>query len=457
MNDLEDALKRVAVIGAAGKMGSGIAALLLQEMARSEAQKNGKVGTGEYVLTLIDANPSALISLRKYLRDQILKYAERNINSLREYYANNPDCVSNEEIIRAFVEGAIDCIQIDEEVSKAKDSKLVFEAILEDVTAKNILFNTLKATSKQRQYYFTNTSSIPISLLNEASQLDNRIIGFHFYNPPIVQKLVEVISPAGIDPKLHSMALELAKRLQKIVVPSKDIAGFIGNGHLVREVMFACKQAKELAKSHGWSLEKAIYLVNRVTQDYLIRPMGIFQLMDYVGLDVCRNVAKIMSTYLPDSTLHDDWLDKMVGAKVIGGQNPDGSQKNGCLKYEGHKIKGIYDIEGKKYQMLADTHRDDECDKILGVMPEGHISWKKLQVDPEKDAKIDVYMTELRNNKTFGAQLAQRFIKESQRIGKHLVETGVAEKIDDVDAVLKNGFFHLYGIGRGSGIEEKAL
>lgn len=441
MLSLDNALKSVAVIGAAGKMGSGIAALLLQEMARCEAAKTGKIGTGEYSLILIDQNAKALFNLKQQLRHHLIKYAEKNINSLRGYFANNPKLISNEEVVRAFVEGAMDFVCIDTDVTKAKDTTLVFEAIIEDVDAKNALYNTLKTVAKNDQYYLTNTSSIPISLLNETCLLNNRIIGFHFYNPPIVQKLIEIIEPENMNSNLSPLAHELAKRLQKTVIQAHDIAGFIGNGHFIREALFACQQARELARDKKWPLEQAIMAVNKVTQELLIRPMGLFQLMDYVGLDVCQNIAKIMKTYLPDPTLHDELLDAMVDAGISGGQNQDNTQKNGFLQYDRQTIIGVYSLKEKRYISVADLQ--PSLDKWINPLPDGYEPWKRLHNDPDRDVKLVRYFSHLQDSNSEAAQLAKKFLAESQRIAEHLVQTGVAEQMKNIDAVLKLGFFHL--------------
>lgn len=443
---LDELLKHVAVIGAGGKMGSGIALLLLQEMARTELDKTGNVGGRDYSLTLIDLNDKSLFDLRRYLRTQIVKYAERKINFLRKAYANNSRLVSNEEMIDAFVEGACDLIRLEHDVTAAKKAHLVFEAIVEDVSVKTQLYNTLNANKQQMQYYFSNTSSIPLSLLNENCDLKNKIIGFHFYNPPAIQKLLEIISPKQLDPQLHSISLELAKRLQKKVVPSHDIAGFIGNGHFLREILFACSQARHLMQKHKIPLTHAIYIVNKVTQEYLLRPMGIFQLMDYVGIDICQNIAKIMSKYLNDPSLHDDLIDAMVKANVIGGQHSDGSQKNGFFQYAHPVITGIYSLEDHHYHPLTNETWLEQCKTLLGPRPDESLSWKNLQHDKESSSKMQKYFKDLLASNTEGNKLAATFLKQSHNIGQNLVKTGVANNIEDVNAVLENGFFHLYGV-----------
>lgn len=432
---LEEVLKRVAVIGAAGKMGSGISLLLLQEMARSEAKNKGKVGSGEYVLTLIDSNEAGLFSLKKYLKSQVLKYAEKNINKLRQYYSHNVKLVSNEEIVRDFVDGAMDCIKLESNIIGAKEANLVFEAIVEDVEIKKALYNALKANRTKQQYYFTNTSSIPISLLNKECELQDRIIGYHFYNPPAVQKVLEVVTPPTIDPELNKMAEELSQRLQKTIVRSHDVAGFIGNGFLIPEVIFACKKAKELSKEKAMSMAHAVSLINQVTQDLLLRPMGIFQLMDYVGLDVCQNIANIMRIYLPDPSLHDDYLDELIQAGIKGGQNSDGSQKNGIFQYNSHSIVGVYDLDVKKYIPIPKS-----------MIEQLDYSWKSLQRDNERHKKIHAHFKKLFQEETLGSTLAKEYLLYSQKNCKHLVERKIADKLEDVDVVLQNGFYHLYGM-----------
>lgn len=414
MSILDEKLKRIAVIGAAGKMGSGIALLLLQEMARLEAEHTGKVGSGAFKLVLVDANEEALNHLHHPLRTHLCRYAEQNINLLRKYFRDNPVLVSNEDCIDYFVEHALTIVRFD---NRLEDSKLIFEAIVEDIEAKVALF---KALADKEAYYFTNTSSIPIEVLNQKAQLDNRLIGFHFYNPPAVQKLLEIIPPLHVKQELKDLAEELAKRLKKTVVYSKDVAGFIGNGYFIREAAYAFKKAET----------SSLDIVNTVTQEYLIRPMGIFQLIDYVGIDVCQKIAAIMQINLP-------LLNPFIKAGVLGGQYADGRQKNGIYQYEGHQRKGIYAL--KEHQYIPLEHVE------LGPLSQGHIPWKVLQKDPDKDAKLQTYFQNLMRENTIGAQLAKEFLVNLDEIANGLVERGVARSLEDVETVLKHGFFHLYG------------
>jgi 3-hydroxyacyl-CoA dehydrogenase len=439
MSMLDQFLERVAVLGAAGKMGSGISTLLLQEMARLEAEKTGMVGSGNYRLILIDSNEKGLVDLRHYLRAQIIRYAEMNIVQLRGYFANRSDLISNEEIVDAFVAGAMDILFLDTEILRAKECMLVFEAIVEDLAVKTCVLSQIKKHAMVEQIYFSNTSSIPISLLDSQCNLDHRIVGFHFYNPPVVQKLVELVIPSSGLPELEKISLELIKKFKKTAVRSNDVAGFIGNGHFIREIHFACQLARDISEENAWPVEKAIYLINKVSQEFLLRPMGIFQLIDYVGIDVCSRITNIMSTFLPDPSLENNWLNNMVSAGVFGGQYPDGKQKNGCFRYEQNKINGVYSLS------LQDYWWEEGLDPLTGPLPKSHVPWKKLQTERDLQDILKRYFKELFIMNTWGAQLAQTFLNNSCEISEYLVDTKVAKSMEDVDTVLKNGFFHIYG------------
>lgn len=439
---LQDVLKNVSIIGAAGKMGCGIAQLLLQEMAKQEAEQYGTVGSGKFTLNLIDVQTAGLFELRKQLRLQITKYAEKNINSLRQYFANHPLLVSNEEIINAFVNGANDIIRIDTSLEWVKDSMLVFEAIAEDVNGKVKLFDQLRKEAKKPAYYLSNTSSIPISVLNDKCQLQGKIIGFHFYNPPPVQKLIEFVSTPDTDPDLILVGQELANKLQKKIIKANDIAGFIGNGYFIREIAFSCQNVEEYAKEI--SIPESIYMINRITQDLLLRPMGIFQLVDFVGIDVCSKIAHIMTSYLSNVNFVQKLIEDMVQAGIKGGQNPDGTQKNGFFEYDGHRIKGVYDLKERRYRSVFTEGWINDIFQRLGPKPEVVLTWKTLLTDPLKTQKINKYFRELFALDNLGSNLSQAFLDNLKSIKEDLVKGGAANTIDDVNAVLQLGFYHLY-------------
>ncbi len=438
---LDDRLENVAVIGAAGKMGSGIALLMAQEMTLQKL----KPGNGEknYELHLIDVHPQQLTGLMGYLQKQAVKLAERNISELRELYRERNDLVENQEIIQQFVDDLFLTLRPAVELTAAQNSRMVFEAIVENADVKISVLSKLKEICPPDAFFFTNTSSIPISLLDEKAGLNGRIIGYHFYNPPAVQKLVELISPPSVSPELREISLELGKRLRKTIVPANDKAGFIGNGHFMRDGLYALSEQQKLKGE--FSGVQAAYIVNRITQDFLIRPMGIFQLIDYVGIDVFRSILETMNPYYPGENLHSEIIDRMTAQKVLGGQKSDGSQKDGFLKYEKNRPVGIYDMEKNAYVLFDEGDWKAEADTRTGDPPQGFLPWKQLLRDSGREEKLAGYFGNLKAGKSLGARIAVAYLKRSKEIGEQLVRENVAGSPEDVNKVLLNGFYHLYG------------
>ncbi len=439
--NFDERIRNVTIIGAAGKMGSGIALLMAGEMAKSKLNPQNK--DQRYRLNLIDVNEDALDGLLGYLRSQLTKIGEKSCVMLRELYKDRDDLVENFDIIPAFVDDSLSLVRMGTDLNMVKDSHVIFEAIIEDKDIKVNVLKKLDGICKKDTIYLTNTSSIPIHVLNQEANLGGRIIGFHFYNPPVVQRLAELISADKTTQELKDFSNELAKRLRKKIVPSYDIAGFIGNGHFLRDGLYAIDEAKKLAKDY--TLPGGIYIMNKISQDLLVRPMGIFQLIDYVGVDVYHCISRTVSGYIKDEKLTDDLLDKMMEKKVLGGQRADGSQKDGFLKYEKGRPAGVFDLDSGKYKMFDPQGWTGELDKKLGQYPQGFNPWRAILMDSKKDEKLSMYFKNLNGSITLGAKLAKAYLKNSKDIGQKLVDTKVAKSAEDVNAVLLNGFYHLYG------------
>jgi len=439
--DLTTRLQNVAVLGAGGKMGSGISLLLAVEMTRRKLSPQGK-GL-PFRLNLIDTSEAALDGLQGYLRSQALKVAEKSIVELRGFYADRPDLVENGEIIQAFLEELAGLVRLSTSLEAARGAHLVFEAIIEDEAIKRRVYSSLRELCSPETFFLSNTSSIPIHLIDETAGLEGRYIGFHFYNPPPVQKLVEVIASPATRLELSALAQELGAALRKKLIPSRDVAGFIGNGHFTRDGLHAIGEVERLAAEHPFV--EAVYMVNRVSQDFLIRPMGIFQLIDYVGIDVFRSILEVMNRHIPGAGLHSALVDRMVAAGVRGGQFSSGAQKDGFLKYGKGGPEGIYDLAKGGYTALEPQGWCQALDEKLGPLPAGWKPWRAMAGDPARAQARAAYFGALAGMDGRGARLARAYLERSRAIGLGLVEDGVAACAEDVNGVLENGFYHLYG------------
>ncbi len=437
----DERLQNVSVLGAAGKMGSGILLLTALEMADLSLKPENK--DKSFVLNAIDVSPAGLSGLMKYLRDQVRKAAEKKTVWLRQMYADRDDLIENYDIIDEYIFDVLNIVRPVTNMEAAHQSNLVFEAVSENKDLKVKLLSGIDKNNPNKPWFFTNTSSVPINLIEKEAGLNGRILGFHFYNPPAIQRLVEVIITKNTGEEVLAFAHQYAKNLRKVVVPSNDFAGFIGNGHFMRDALHGIKEAEELAAENEFPLYKAIYMVNKVTQDYLVRPMGIFQLIDYVGIDVVQFILNVMNPFVADEKLHSDLLDKLMLQGVKGGQMSSGAQKDGFFKYKGGRMTSIWDIHKQEYVDI-DKFRE-ECDEMLGEMPDSQVAWKNIMRDKDKDAKLAAFFNDLKELDALGAAIAIDYGKRSKEIGLKLVSDKVSDHIDHVNTVMLTGFYHAYG------------
>ena len=435
--DLNTRLQNVAVVGAAGKMGSGISLLLALELTYRSLEQKDKT----FILNLIDRDDAALQGLLGYLREQAVKDAERQMNRLRLLFADRPDLVENGEMIQEFVQELRLRLRTGKTLALAQASWMVFEAAFEKEEIKTAIYRELAAGCPPETYFFTNTSSIPLQALAAACGIQGRLIGFHFYNPPAVQKLLEVITPAPCDAELAALALETARVLGKKTVPASDVAGFIGNGHFMRDALQGLREMERLALDHGHL--QAVHMVEMVTRDYLLRPMGLFQLMDYVGLDVCQLILRVMEQHLKEG-LHSPLIDQLLAKGIRGGQLPGGAQRDGFFRYEKGRPVAILDPATLVYASLAEPWAR-QAEALLGPRPDPALTWKALQRDPQREARLRAHFASFLGQEGLGCGLAREHFQASRATALELVRRGVAQRPEDVNEVLMLGFFHLYG------------
>ena len=432
-------LEHVTILGAAGKMGSGILLLIALEMLAIKLKPENR--SKEYKLYAMDISEEGLEGLLEYIKKQVRKTAGRKIDKVKELYTGEAGLTGDEDIVNRYVTDVIGLIKPVTDLKPAYQSGLIFEAVNEDQKLKIRLLSEINNNNPGKPWFLTNTSSVPIHELDEQAELEGRIMGFHFYNPPAIQKLVEVIKSEKTIPDLEEFSKELVTRLGKIMVPANDVAGFIGNGHFMRDALFGIRKVEEL--SSEMSFAEAVFAINAVSQKFLIRPMGIFQLVDYVGVDVVQLILKVMDPHFPDETLFSPLLDKLNSLGAKGGQNPDGSQKDGFLKYEEGKIAGVYDPDKKDYIPVQDFKT--KVNEKLGQLPEGMLTWKELIKNPDKEALVEKIFSNMASMETLGAKLAIEYGTRSKEIGLQLVDGKVAQSEKDVNTVLLTGFYHIYG------------
>jgi enoyl-CoA hydratase/3-hydroxyacyl-CoA dehydrogenase len=172
--------------------------------------------------------------------------------------------------------------------SALAESQFMIEAVPEDLRLKQTLFEFADRHASPDAILATNTSSLPITEIAQATRRPERVVGMHFFNPPVLMPLVEVIRGASTSDETVAATVEVARRLGKTpIIVNKDIPGFI-----VNRILFRVREAAY------YLVEKGIAGIEEIdaTAYYTLGfPMGIFELHDYTGMDVSLSVIKALS------------------------------------------------------------------------------------------------------------------------------------------------------------------
>jgi 3-hydroxybutyryl-CoA dehydrogenase len=191
------------------------------------------------------------------------------------------------------------------------DCDLVIEAVVEDPAAKREVFRKLDELTRPEVILASNTSSIPIVELASVTKRPDKVVGMHFFNPPPVMPLLEVIRSLTTSDETVEFARGMGDRLGKTTVLSKDRAGFIVNYLLVPYLNFAAQMYEEGFAS-AEDIDTAITLG-------LSHPMGPLTLLDFIGIDTAVHVAEVLYEEFKDPLFAPPpILKRMVSAGWLG-------------------------------------------------------------------------------------------------------------------------------------------
>ena len=197
------------------------------------------------------------------------------------------------------------------DISSIADADIVVEAIIENLEAKTQLFGTLDMVTKPECILASNTSSISITKIAAATKRPDKVIGMHFMNPVPVMTLVEVIRGIATSDETWQKVEDLAKRMGKTPIEVNDYPGFISNRVLmpmINEAIFALYE--------GVATREAIDGVMKLGMNH---PMGPLTLADFIGLDVCLAILRVLEQGFGDPKYRPcPLLVKMVDAGWLG-------------------------------------------------------------------------------------------------------------------------------------------
>lgn len=280
-------MKQISVIGA-GTMGNGIAHVFAQY---------------GFQVTLIDISGAQL--------EKALATIDKNFDRQ----------VSKGVLSAEQKEKALQRISISNSIEDGvKNAELVIEAATENEEVKMKLFTEMDAYAKSDAILATNTSSISITKIAAVTKRPDKVIGMHFMNPVPVMKLVEVINGYATDNLITKKIVELAEQLEKVPCVVNDYPGFVANRILMPMINEAIYTLYE-----GVAGKEEIDTIMKLG---MAHPMGPLQLADFIGLDVCLAILRVLqkgfgnSKYAPCPLLVN-----MVAAGKLGVKAKEGFYK----------------------------------------------------------------------------------------------------------------------------------
>jgi enoyl-CoA hydratase/3-hydroxyacyl-CoA dehydrogenase len=208
-----------------------------------------------------------------------------------------------------------------------KNADLVIEAVPEDLSLKRIVYKEVSTYADPKTLFASNTSTLPISEMANLTDRPGSFIGLHFFNPPQLMKLVEVIRGHKTDQSTVDTLMAFVQDIGKSpVLVQKDVAGFIVNRifiPLVHEALF-CKERD------GVTYEE----IDAAMKSRLGFPMGIFELADYTGLDVVNKASQEMHQRDENVINPHPLVEKLFEQKKFGQKTGEGFYSYTSDKYE---------------------------------------------------------------------------------------------------------------------------
>jgi 3-hydroxyacyl-CoA dehydrogenase/enoyl-CoA hydratase/3-hydroxybutyryl-CoA epimerase len=287
-------IDKIAIIGA-GFMGAGIASIAVQQgtLVRLKDADHGRVAKG-------------YAAVRDVLRERLTRKQITRVQ-LSDYMA--------------LIGGTVD-------YSGFGNVDLIIEAVFEDLAIKHQVLREAEAVIQPNAIFASNTSTIPISQIAQASSRPERVLGMHFFSPVHKMPLLEVITTPETHPQVTATVVAYGKKLGKTVIVVNDGPGFYANRILSPYINEA-----------GLLLDQgvAVDIIDRALVDFGF-PVGPITLIDEVGLDVATKAGKIMAEAYPDRMEPAKSIQAVVAAGRYGRKT-----KKGFYTYDAEGKKGEVD------------------------------------------------------------------------------------------------------------------
>src|SRR5437868_6306035 len=347
-------IKKAAVIGA-GTLGGGIAM---------------SVANAGIPVTVTDSTREAL---------------ERGLQRIRENYAGT---VQKGRLKQEDMDKRMALIQPTTDLNAVRDADIVVEAVFERMDVKQELFRKLDGIAKQGAILATNTSTLDVNKIAEATKRPQEVIGTHFFSPANVMRLLEVVRAEKTAKDVLATTMKLGKTLKKVPVVSGVCDGFIGNRMLEKYVQQSLSLLNEGATPAQMDGALAKWGM----------AMGPFTMYDMAGNDIGWEIRKRRAKERPDF-VYGKFADR-IAEKGWFGQKTG----RGWYRYEPGERKPIPDAEVER--MLADYRRE--------------MGYKARPISDE--------------------EIIERCMYALANEGAHILEEGIALRASDIDMVYLTGY-----------------
>ncbi|MBI4489606.1 MAG: 3-hydroxyacyl-CoA dehydrogenase, partial [Deltaproteobacteria bacterium] len=235
--------------------------------------KIGVVGAGTMGAGI--AQVSAQSGFETFLYDVSQEFIDRGLSRIRNFLQRSRErgklTASEEEQILARLKGSL-------KLEDFREATLAIEAVPEQLELKRETFKKLDSICGSETLLATNTSSLSVTAIAGATQHPERVVGMHFFNPPALMALVEVIRGEQTSPSTIQKALEITRALGKTPVSAKDTPGFIVN-RIARPFYIEGLRILDEGNIEAGTID-------RIMKEAGGFPMGPFELMDLIGIDI---------------------------------------------------------------------------------------------------------------------------------------------------------------------------
>src|SRR4051794_600857 len=261
-----------------------------------------------------DLVEAGLNEARKVTQNQVSKLVERG--------------KLNEEAAGVQVAAVVDRIHGTTQYDGFGDVDFVIEAVPERMEIKQAVFSDLDAVTPGHAILASNTSSLSITEIGEATSRPDRVCGFHYFYPASVMRLVEVVEGDDTSSETLSSAVALAQTIRKMPITCAEVPGFVVN----RILNSTLSEVWRMQEEQGLSIEK----IDAAVTESKTAPMGPFYLGDLLGLDTVLHVAEYLDASYPGRMYVHGGLKELVAAGKLGAKSGgEGFYSNGTAAVAG--------------------------------------------------------------------------------------------------------------------------